>query len=688
VPAGVEHHLIVSAQLSDIRFWDVQSGFGYVFRAQFRATAKSPPLQVVLKVPKHSEKVWDAKAFGEELQVMAAVMHPHVVRFIGVWPRPDQQPIAGTGAAYAVVTEYVASGTLTQRVLSAMSPNASASASGNGSGSGGGGFRLLPVTCVDVLWQLAGAVAHLHGAGVVHRDLKPDNVLLTAQNEVKLCDFGLSRFGRTSSTTATAGSIGPNPNTHFSAAQGRDSGGGQTMQSGVQLDATQPFGTAQYAAPEQFSATETESPALSSAVDVYAFGGVMYFLLTAQAPWTQELKQAEAEAEKQKQQPPSTSAAPASAKASDSKAAQSAALIVRWLGVGRRPALSAELEREHSQYVQLMQRCWQQLPSARPSMSQVQTELQSLHALLTTPSLQSSKTGEALRPLAGGGVMAAAAALGSETKAATEAGSVGSFTFGLGGGFVAVGDGCGAGSAGSAAHKPASSALRALASSTTLGLSAATVPSAFPAPVLGGAAPQSTSGFSASGAGAGGAAGESCSGTSARAGVATGACPDPNGASAVGASGGSVFAAPAFAAAGSGSVMPEHAPHSPAPPSESAPAFASTPATAPPPSIPPPPSPHSGGTPLSSAALASVSASAASDSNSNSKSGAERTAYLTSVADRTDPDPTRAGTAVSVTSAGLPSFSGSLAPAAASSTAHVHANFRNSRSDVLAPQTL
>ncbi len=157
MPVGVEHHSIVSAQLSDIRFWNVQSGFGFVFRAQFRATSQSAPIEVVLKVPKHShDKQWDAKAFGEELNVMAAVIHPNVVRFIGVWPRPNQMPIAATGAAYAVVTEYVAAGTLTQRL------------------SGSAGFRLLPATRVDVLWQLACAVAHLHGAGVVHRDLKPE----------------------------------------------------------------------------------------------------------------------------------------------------------------------------------------------------------------------------------------------------------------------------------------------------------------------------------------------------------------------------------------------------------------------------------------------------------------------------------------------------------------------------------
>jgi hypothetical protein len=188
-------------------------------------------------------------------------------------------------------------------------------------------------------------------------------------------------------------------------------------------------------------------------------------------------------------------------------------------------------------------------------MGQVLTELRRLHELLITRSLHSSKTGEGLRALSGGGM------------AATEAGSVGSFTAGLGAGFVAVVDGCSAGGT-----KQSVSALRPLATSAELGLSPAAVPPTFPAPTE---QPGSviTDSLSASFAG-----------------VGAGAFPDRNSASAVGVDV-SPALMPAFASAGS--VLPAPASHSAPPPSEIAPTSASastsTPAIAPAPLSPPPP---------------------------------------------------------------------------------------------------
>jgi hypothetical protein len=115
-------------------------------------------------------------------------------------------------------------------------------------------------------------------------------------------------------------------------------------------------------------------------VDVYAFGGVMYFLLTAQAPWSQELKELEAE--------------------SKGSVAMHQAMVLQWVLAGRHPALSAELERDNQQYVRLMRWCWQQAPKDRPSMSEVQSKLQPMHASLTAPTIASAQ--QSLAPLAAG----------------------------------------------------------------------------------------------------------------------------------------------------------------------------------------------------------------------------------------------------------------------------------------------
>lgn len=45
-----------------------------------------------------------------------------------------------------------------------------------------------------IIFQVLCGLAHMHALGVVHRDLKPSNLLLDAQCNLRLCDFGLSRF--------------------------------------------------------------------------------------------------------------------------------------------------------------------------------------------------------------------------------------------------------------------------------------------------------------------------------------------------------------------------------------------------------------------------------------------------------------------------------------------------------------
>lgn len=106
-----------------------------------------------------------------------------------------------------------------------------------------------PADVANVLDQLGGALAHLHGRGLVHLDVKPRNALVNEDGMLKLIDFGLAQ------STGTP----------------QESIGGAT------------FGTAAYLAPEQ-AAGEPVGPA----TDVYALGCVVYELLTGAPPFTSE----------------------------------------------------------------------------------------------------------------------------------------------------------------------------------------------------------------------------------------------------------------------------------------------------------------------------------------------------------------------------------------------------------------
>ncbi len=122
---------------------------------------------------------------------------------------------------------------------------------------------------VPILRQVAAGVAALHGAGVVHRDLKPGNVLLSGSADAptaRISDFGISRFG------AIDDSVNPNAAT-IDVAKAATAAG---------LTGTNALlGTPLYMAPEAArGGREVDTPA-----DVFAFGILAYELLTGSSPF-------------------------------------------------------------------------------------------------------------------------------------------------------------------------------------------------------------------------------------------------------------------------------------------------------------------------------------------------------------------------------------------------------------------
>ncbi|MCR2800525.1 serine/threonine protein kinase [Microbacterium sp. zg-Y818] len=131
----------------------------------------------------------------------------------------------------------------------------------------------LPVDkTLDIVAQTSMALQAAHAAGLVHRDIKPGNLLITPDGRVKITDFGIARIADQVPLTAT----------------------GQVM------------GTVQYLSPEQAS-----GHAASPATDIYSLGIVAYECLTGKRPFTGESQVAIAMAQINEQPPPLPSTIPA-----------------------------------------------------------------------------------------------------------------------------------------------------------------------------------------------------------------------------------------------------------------------------------------------------------------------------------------------------------------------------------------
>jgi serine/threonine protein kinase len=106
--------------------------------------------------------------------------------------------------------------------------------------------KLEPTEVVDLALQICGGLEHAHAAGLVHRDIKPQNLLLRADGTVKIADFGIARAAETTKLTQI-GSV---------------------------------LGTAAYLSPEQALGEQ-----VTAAADIYSLGCVLYELLTGRTPY-------------------------------------------------------------------------------------------------------------------------------------------------------------------------------------------------------------------------------------------------------------------------------------------------------------------------------------------------------------------------------------------------------------------
>ncbi|MEZ4448765.1 MAG: serine/threonine-protein kinase [Nannocystaceae bacterium] len=178
--AGSGRHLYLSPALRADRSGEVigeryelverlgSGGMSEVYRARFLATRRTVALKLLDPIfAGEPEMIW---RFRHEFLILANLEHPHLVR-------AHDMAITGAGEPYFTM-EWIRGGSLEELLRRRA--------------------RLDPAAAVALGRQLCGALAALHARGVIHRDVKPGNVLLEDAGpggpRIKLCDLGIAKI--------------------------------------------------------------------------------------------------------------------------------------------------------------------------------------------------------------------------------------------------------------------------------------------------------------------------------------------------------------------------------------------------------------------------------------------------------------------------------------------------------------
>jgi serine/threonine-protein kinase len=187
-----------------------------VYRAQDTLLNRAVALKILY--PELSADPLFVERFRREAQAAANLSHPNIV------PVFDWGEDAGT---YFIVMELVDGTSLADMLR--------------------GGTTISAARSAQIVAQVAAALGYAHRSGVVHRDVKPGNILITRDGQVKVTDFGIAQAVSSEDHLAEAGSV---------------------------------MGTATYFSPEQAS-----GEAVDGRSDVYALGVVLYEMLVGRPPF-------------------------------------------------------------------------------------------------------------------------------------------------------------------------------------------------------------------------------------------------------------------------------------------------------------------------------------------------------------------------------------------------------------------
>jgi serine/threonine protein kinase len=195
------------------------SNHSAVYLAEREPAGGEVILKVLRQVPDVADSIGAFDRFLQEYELIAEIHHPNIVRIFDLGVGDDHAHIA---------MEYLDGGDMKQRIAAGINE----------------------VDAVRYLRQIASGLARVHSVGILHRDLKPGNIMLRRDDTVALIDFGLAKRMRLQLEITDSGEI---------------------------------FGTPYYMSPEQGHGTDMD---LRS--DIYSLGVIFFEMLTGRKPFRAE----------------------------------------------------------------------------------------------------------------------------------------------------------------------------------------------------------------------------------------------------------------------------------------------------------------------------------------------------------------------------------------------------------------